>query len=95
MYTYTTTKPTSYISSSITSSKGGYSQPRYRSRHIFLVVKQWSFALETWVMTPRMDRALGIFHNRADQCFTTRNMWRLRYGGWEYPPLEEVMEEEI
>ena len=63
----------------------------------FEVVVQvvFSFALETWVMTPRMGRALGIFQNRADHCFTTRNMWRLRYRGWEYPPLEEVMEEEI
>ena len=53
------------------------------------------FGLETWVMTPLMGRALGIFQNRADHRLTTRNPWRLRDGSWEYPPLEEVMEEEI
>ena len=53
------------------------------------------FGLETWVVTPRMGRALGFFQNRFDHCLTTRNPWRIWDGGWEHPPLEEVMEEEI
>ena len=53
------------------------------------------FGLETWVMTPRMGRALGIFHNRVDHRPTERHLRRLRVGRWEYPPLKEMMEEEI
>ena len=53
------------------------------------------FGMETWVVTPHMGRALGIIHNRVDHRLTKRNPWRLRYGGWEYPLFEEVMEEEI
>ena len=51
------------------------------------------FGLETWVMTPCMGRDLGILHNRVDHCPTERHPRRLRFGRWEYLPLEEVMEE--
>ena len=41
-YTSTTSKPTSHISSSFTSYKGGYSQLLSRSRHGCLSVRQMS-----------------------------------------------------
>ena len=63
----------------------------------FKVVVQvvFLFGLETWVITPHMGRALGIFHNRVDHLPTERHPRRLWVGRWEYPPLKEVMEEEI
>ena len=66
-------------------------------RDICMVVVQVViiFGLETWVTTPRMGRALGIFQNRVDHCPTERHPRRLRVGRWEYSLLEEVMEEEI
>ena len=51
------------------------------------------FGSETWVLTPRMGRALRSFHHRVTRRITVRppNQWE--DGIWEYPPLEIEMEE--
>ena len=51
------------------------------------------FGSETWVLTPRMGRALRSFHHRVTRRITGRppNQWE--DGIWEYPPLEIEMEE--
>ena len=48
-----------------------------------------------WVTTPHMVRALGIFQNRVDHCLTEIQMQRIWDGSWDYPPLEEAMEDEM
>ena len=53
------------------------------------------FGLEMWVTTPHMVRALGIFQNRVDHCLTEIQMQRIWDGSWDYPPLEEAMEDEM
>ena len=51
------------------------------------------FGVETWVLIPRMERALDIFHHRVVQYITGRQP-RIRGGGsWEYLPLVEAMGE--
>ena len=51
------------------------------------------FGLETWVLTPCMERALGSFQHRVVQWITGRQPRRQRERGWEYPPLTAAMEE--
>ena len=51
------------------------------------------FDSETWVVTTRMGRALGIFQHRFTRRITGKQSKRRVYGSWEYPPLETAMEE--
>ena len=51
------------------------------------------FRAETWVLTPRMKRALDIFQHGAMRRLTGRQPWRRGYGRWVYPPMSEAMEE--
>ena len=51
------------------------------------------FGAETWVLTPRMERALGSFQHRVARRLTSRQPRRRVGGSWEYPPLEEAMVE--
>ena len=51
------------------------------------------FGAETWVLTPRMERALDRFHHRVAQRITRRQQRRQVDGRWEYSPLEEAMGE--
>ena len=61
----------------------------------FKAVKQavLLFGVETWVLTPNMERALSSFQHRVARRLTGRQP-RQRGGGiLSYPPLEEAMEE--
>ena len=51
------------------------------------------FGSETWVLTPRMGRALGIFQHRVARRITGRHTKRQDEGGWEYTRLLAVIEE--
>ena len=51
------------------------------------------FGAETWVLTPRMERALISFQHRVARRLTGRQLRRKGGGIWEYPPLEEAMAE--
>ena len=63
--------------------------------HFFKAVVQavFFFGTETWVLTPRMERALRIFQNRVARRLTRRQRRLRGKGSWEYPPLEVAMEE--
>ena len=51
------------------------------------------FGAETWVLTPRMERALDSFQHGAAFRLTERQPRRREDGRWEYPPLKEAMRE--
>ena len=51
------------------------------------------FGSETWVLTPRMGRALGIFQQRVTRRIMGRHTKRKDEGGWEYTRLLAVIEE--
>ena len=51
------------------------------------------FGAETWVLTPRMERALYSFQNRVAQRLTGRQPRRQGDGSWVYLPLPEEMGE--
>ena len=46
------------------------------------------FGAETWVVTPKMERALSGFLNGAARRLTGRQAWRGKNGEWYYPSLE-------
>ena len=48
---------------------------------------------ETWVMTPRIVRDLGIFYHRVARRLLGRKPRRVIDGIWRYPPLAEAMVE--
>ena len=49
------------------------------------------FGAETWVVTPKMERALsGSLHGAARR-LTGRQMRRGKHGEWHYPSLEGAM----
>ena len=52
------------------------------------------FGLETWVLTPHMGRALGNFQHGVAIPTTGRQSKSQEEGGWGYPPLDTVIEEE-
>ena len=51
------------------------------------------FGAETWVVTPRMERALSGFLHGAARRMTGRQARRGRNGAWHYPSLEGAMRE--
>ena len=51
------------------------------------------FGADMWVLTPRMEWALGSFQHRVVQRLTGRQPRRRGVGGWDYPPLEKAMAE--
>ena len=51
------------------------------------------FGSETWLMTPLMVRALGIFQHRFYRWITGRQLKLQVDGSLGYPPLEAVVEE--
>ena len=53
------------------------------------------FGAETWVLTPRMERALDSFQHRVARWITGRQTRRQGDGSWAYPPLEEAMGESV
>ena len=65
------------------------------SVYIYLEVFQYVmlYGLEMWIMTPRIGRLLGGFHNRVSCRMVGRQPQRVRGEGWVYLPLEDVMAE--
>ena len=51
------------------------------------------FGAETWVLNPRMERALSSFQHRVVQQITGRHPRRQEGGSWEYSSLEEAIVE--
>ena len=51
------------------------------------------FRAETWVLNPRMERALSSFKQRVARRLTGRKLRRRVGGSWEYPSSEEAMTE--
>ena len=49
------------------------------------------FGSDTWVLAPRMERALDRFHHRVAQRITERQPRIRGYERWDYPPLVEAM----
>ena len=49
------------------------------------------FGAETWVLNPRIERALESFQHGAARRITGRQPWRRGDGQWTYPPLKEAM----
>ena len=65
------------------------------SGHFYKEVSQvvLLFGAETWVLTPRMERALDRFQHRVARRLDGRQPMRRGGGSWAYPPLEEAMVE--
>ena len=65
------------------------SRPRV-SRFFFKSVIQlvFFFGAETWVVTPRMGRVLGVFHEQVAQQLTRRIPRQWVCGKWEYTSAE-------
>ena len=53
------------------------------------------FGAETWVVTPKMDRALSGFLHGVARRLTGRQAQRERDGEWYYPSLEGAMREAV
>ena len=51
------------------------------------------FVSETWVVTPKMERALSGFLHGAARRLTRRQVRRAKNGEWYYPSLEGAMRE--
>ena len=51
------------------------------------------FGAKTWVVSPRMERALSGFLHGAARRLTGRQARRGRNGTWHYPSLEGAMRE--
>ena len=51
------------------------------------------FGAETWVLTPRIERALDRFMHGAARRITGKQPRRGGDGQWTHPPLKEVMRE--
>ena len=51
------------------------------------------FGAETWVVTPKMERALSGFLHGAARRITGRQARRAKDGDWYYPSLEGAMRE--
>ena len=49
------------------------------------------FVAETWVLTPRIERALESFMHGAARRIAGKQPWRGGGGKWAYPPLMEAM----
>ena len=65
------------------------------SVNIYLAVVQLVllYGSDTWVLTLRMQKVLGVFQRRVDRRLTVRQPQKGGDGGWVYPPLEDAMAE--
>ena len=53
------------------------------------------FGVETWVLTPRMERTLDSFQHRFARRITGKQPRQRADGSWEYPPLAEALGEAV
>ena len=53
------------------------------------------FRAETWLVTPKIERALIGFLHRAARRLTGRQARRAKNGDWYYPSLEGAMREAV
>ena len=68
--------------------------PRISGSFFKAVVQQvLLFGAETWVATPKMERALSGFLHGAARRLTGRQARREKDGDWYYPSLEGAMRE--
>ena len=68
--------------------------PRISGNFFKAVVQQvLLFGAETWVVTPKMERALSAFLHGAVRRLTGRQARREKDGEWHYPSLEGAMKE--
>ena len=68
--------------------------PRILGSFFKAVVQQvMLFRAETWVVTPKMERALRGFLHGAVRRLTGRQARRAKNGEWYYPSLEGAMRE--
>ena len=76
----------------ILSREGAYKRV---SGNVFKAVVQQVllFGAETWVLTPRIERALNSFMHGAARWITGRQLRRGWDGKWFYPSLEGAMKE--
>ena len=66
--------------------------PRISGNFFKAVVQQvLLFGAETWVVTPKMERALSAFLHGAASRITGRQARREKDGDWHYPSLEGAM----
>ena len=65
------------------------------SGHYFNLVTQavLLFEVDTWVLTPMMERALSSFQHRVVQQLIRRHPSIREGGSWEYHSLEEAVAE--
>ena len=49
------------------------------------------FGYDTWVLIPRLEKALEGFHHKATQRMVGMTPKRQRYGTWVYPPIGEAL----
>ena len=63
------------------------------SRAFYIAVTQavLLFGSETWVLSPRMEKALDSFQSRVARNSTGRQPWRRKDGSWTYPPMAGIM----
>ena len=73
---------------------GGLADKRMSGNFFKAVVQQvLLFVAETWVLTPRIERALESFMHGAARRITGNQPRRGGGGKWYYPPLREAMKE--
>ena len=63
--------------------------------YLFVVQLVLLYGTETWVMTPRIRRVLGVFHHRLYCRMIGRQPRRGTDGVWVYLLLEDVMAEAL
>ena len=49
------------------------------------------YACETWVVTPRLLKALAAFHNRIARKIANMMPRKMEDDTWYYPPLEKAL----
>ena len=68
--------------------------PRISGNFFKAVVQQMLlFGAETWVVTPKIERAMSPFLHGAARRLTGRQARREKNGEWHYPSLEGAMKE--
>ena len=51
------------------------------------------FGVETWVLTPRMEKALDSFQSRVARRINGRQLRQKKDGSWDYPPMVGALRE--